>query len=75
MNPIKPDHYKAGEFDVIAFCQHQGLDFCTGNIIKYLTRAGRKDATKTLEDIEKAQEYLNRLREYHEHNTIPENNA
>lgn len=66
-NPIKPSHYNAGEFDVIAFCQQQDLGFCEGNIIKYVTRCGRKDPTKTLEDLYKAKEYLERLIEHHEH--------
>lgn len=59
-NPIKPSHYQAGEFDVIAFCFKHNLDFATGNIIKYVTRAGKKDKDKTLEDLKKAKEYLER---------------
>ena len=59
-NPIKPHHFKAGDFDVIAFCFEHDLDFATGNIIKYVTRAGKKDKDKTLEDLEKAMEYLKR---------------
>lgn len=59
-NPIKPNHYKAGSFDVIAFCFEHDLDFATGNIIKYVTRAGKKDKDKTLEDLFKAKEYLER---------------
>lgn len=68
-NPIKPSHYNAGEFDVIAFCQHHQLGFCEGNIIKYVTRAGRKDPAKTVEDLKKGKEYLERLIEYHERTT------
>ena len=63
-DPIKPDHYQAGEFDVIAFCFKHNLDFATGNIIKYVTRAGKKDKDKTLEDLEKAREYLERKIEW-----------
>lgn len=59
-NPIKPNHYKAGNFDVIAFCFEHDLDFATGNIIKYVTRAGKKNKDKTLEDLLKAKEYLER---------------
>lgn len=59
-NPIKPNHYQAGEFDVIAFCFKHNLDFATGNIIKYVTRAGKKDKDKTLEDLYKGLEYLER---------------
>lgn len=63
-NPIKPSHYQAGEFDVIAFCFKHNLDFATGNIIKYVTRAGKKDKDKTLEDLLKAKEYLERKIEW-----------
>ena len=59
-NAIKPSYYKTGNFDVIAFCFEHDLDFATGNIIKYVTRAGKKDKSKTLEDLLKAKEYLER---------------
>lgn len=35
-------------------------DFYLGNVIKYIARAGKKDATKELEDLEKAEVYLKR---------------
>ncbi|EQK39786.1 hypothetical protein C672_3661 [[Clostridium] bifermentans ATCC 638] len=59
-NPIKPNHYKSGKFDVIAFCFEHELDFALGNVVKYVVRAGKKDSSKELEDLLKAQEYLNR---------------
>ena len=55
---IKPNHYKAGEFDVIAFCQLHNINFDLGNVIKYVTRAGYKD--NQLEDLKKAMWYLQR---------------
>lgn len=58
-NKTKPNYYSAGEFDVIHFCQHHKLDFCTGNVIKYLVRAGKKG--DALEDLQKAKEYLERM--------------
>lgn len=60
MSAIKPDHYQAGQGDVIAFCQHHSINFARGNVIKYVTRAGKKDPAKELEDLEKAMEYLQR---------------
>lgn len=57
---IKPSYYKAGEFDVIAFCQHHELPFDLGNVVKYVTRAGKKDKSKELEDLNKALQYLQR---------------
>ena len=57
---IKPSHYKAGSGDVIEFCQTHDLNFQRGNIVKYVTRSGKKDKSKELEDLLKAKEYLDR---------------
>jgi hypothetical protein len=65
----KPEYYKAGAFDVIAFCQHHGIGFCEGNVIKYVTRAGKKG--DRLEDLKKAQEYLRRMIEQEEQQEKP----
>lgn len=61
---IKPSHYKAGEFDVIAFCQKHNLSFDIGNVIKYVTRAGKKKDNSELQDLNKAMEYLKRRIEF-----------
>ena len=60
----KPDYYKSGDMDVIAFCQYHNLDFSTGNCIKYLVRVGKKENNSKLQDLKKAKEYLERLIEY-----------
>lgn len=57
---IKPEHYKAGAGDVIDFSQHHNLNFARGNVVKYVTRAGKKYPKKELEDLLKAKEYLER---------------
>lgn len=61
---IKPNHYNAGKFDVIWFCQYHNLPFDIGNIIKYAFRAGKKDKDKEVQDLEKAIEYANRRIEF-----------
>lgn len=61
---IKPSHYKAGEFDVITFCQKHDLSFDVGNVIKYVTRAGKKKDNSELQDLNKAMEYLKRRIEF-----------
>lgn len=61
---IKPNHYKAGDFDVIAFCQKHNLSFDVGNVIKYVTRAGKKKDNSELQDLNKAMEYLKRRIEF-----------
>lgn len=60
-DPINhPAHYTSGKIEVIDFIQDQKLGFCLGNCVKYLARAGKKDPTKTIEDLKKAAWYLNR---------------
>lgn len=54
---IQPDHYKAGEKDVIDFCQHHNVNFSRGSAIKYLTRAGKKPGVPEEQDLRKALEF------------------
>lgn len=59
-----PDHY-GGEnnpYEAIKVIEAAGLGggFNLGNVLKYLLRAGKKDPAKALEDLKKAQWYLNR---------------
>lgn len=55
-----PLHYSPGTYETINVIEAWGLGFCLGNCIKYISRAGKKDPTKKLEDLKKAQFYLNR---------------
>ncbi|BAL84723.1 putative phage related protein (plasmid) [Selenomonas ruminantium subsp. lactilytica TAM6421] len=53
-----PSHYTDGRIEVIEFIQDKKLDFCRGNIVKYVSRAGKKgDKSKELEDLKKARQY------------------
>lgn len=36
------------------------MNFCRGNAVKYIARAGLKDPDKELEDLQKAAWYINR---------------
>lgn len=38
----------------------ENLNFNRGNAVKYIARAGRKDAIRTVEDLKKARWYLDR---------------
>lgn len=60
-NAIKPNHYKSksGQ-DALDVIEDFGLDFYYGNSWKYIARAGKKDHSKEIEDINKAIEYLER---------------
>lgn len=63
-----PKHYTEGRAyepkDVIA--EHE-LNFYMGCVVKYISRAGRKEGSSRVEDLEKARQYavfeLNRLKE------------
>ena len=54
-----PSYYTTGGIEAIDVIEAWNLDFCLGNTIKYISRAGRK-SDKVLEDLEKAAWYLNR---------------
>jgi hypothetical protein len=62
--PLRPAHYggDGNVYEVFNVLEAWGLDkdFYLGNVIKYIARAGKKDATKELEDLEKAEVYLKR---------------
>lgn len=56
-----PSHYAEGwsnGAEVIDITEN--LNFNRGNAVKYIARAGRKDAMKTIEDLKKARWYINR---------------
>lgn len=59
-NVENPSHYNSGKIEVIDFIEDQKLGFCLGNVIKYISRAGKKDSSKIVEDLEKAKWYLER---------------
>lgn len=55
-----PAHYTDGKIEVIDFIEDKGLNFHRGNAVKYISRAGKKDPNKEIEDLQKAVLYLNR---------------
>lgn len=55
-----PSHYTSGKIEVIDFIEDQGLGFCLGNAVKYVSRAGKKDPTKKIQDLKKAVWFLQR---------------
>lgn len=62
----KPQHYADTKIEVIDYIEDKNLGFCLGNVIKYVSRAGKKhsagmsDKEKTIQDLKKAQYYLDR---------------
>ncbi len=61
-----PSHYNTGKFEVIEIIEDQQLGFHLGNAVKYLCRAGRKDPSKTVEDLRKAIWYVERFIEIYQ---------
>jgi hypothetical protein len=61
---LRPSHYGGANstYEVFNVLEAWGLDkdFYLGNVLKYIARAGKKDTTKELEDLEKAEVYLKR---------------
>lgn len=54
-----PAHYKAGGVETIDFIEAKQLGYHLGNVVKYISRAGIKSHCP-IEDLKKAQWYLNR---------------
>lgn len=67
-SPTQPNYYRfevrGVAVDIIDVIQGLGLGCEAGNVYKYLARAGKKDASKHIEDLEKAREWLDRLIEF-----------
>ena len=55
-----PAHYGGADnpYEAIKVIEAWGLGFCLGNTIKYIARAGKKDAT--IQELKKARWYLDR---------------
>lgn len=53
-----PSHYNSSCFEVVDFIEIFNLDFCLGNAVKYICRAGKKNPDTLVEDLEKAKWYL-----------------
>ena len=51
-----PSHYTYGKIECIDYIRDKNFDFCLGNAIKYITRAGHKG--DAVEDLEKAKQYI-----------------
>jgi len=56
-----PQHYggKNNPYEAIKIIEAWGLDFHLGNVLKYISRSGKKTPSK-LEDLKKAKWYIER---------------
>lgn len=62
MNPkqtqVGGDHYAKLPIQPIEYIMKNGLDFCAGNVVKYVTRYKSKNG---IEDLHKARHYIDLL--------------
>jgi hypothetical protein len=54
-----PQHYNQGKIEVIDAIEDWSLNFCEGNVIKYVARHRHKG--EPLKDLRKARWYIDRL--------------
>lgn len=55
-----PSHYTSHPSGVETIVITEHMNFCRGNAVKYVMRAGLKDTEREIEDLEKARWYLAR---------------
>ena len=55
-----PSYYNDGKIEVIDFIEDKYLNFNRGNAVKYISRAGKKDANAEIDDLRKAKWYIER---------------
>lgn len=56
----KPPHYTDGGVDTLTFIEAKDLNYRLGNVIKYVSRCGKKLNSDPLQDLMKARFYLQR---------------
>jgi hypothetical protein len=60
MSKYSPSHYQRGKIEVWDFIVDQQLDYLSGNVIKYVCRAGHKSHESELDDWLKVKAYVER---------------
>lgn len=57
-----PAHYGGADnpYEAIKVIEAWDLGFCLGNVVKYISRAGKKPGEAMLKDLKKARWYLDR---------------
>jgi len=71
MSKQNPQHYRTGSIEPWDYIVDQRLNYLEGNVIKYVTRAGKKDSESRLDDLLKAQAYIHKLVTTELNNVIP----
>lgn len=55
-----PAYYTDGKIEVSDFIADKNLNFFRGNVVKYVARAGKKNAETEVDDLQKARWYIDR---------------
>ena len=55
-----PPHYTDGGIDTLKFIEAKDLNYRLGNVVKYISRTGKKVDSDPIQDLEKARFYLDR---------------
>ncbi len=55
-----PSHYTDGKIEVWDYIKDKNLNYFLGNAVKYISRAGKKEHDKYVQDLKKAIAYLNK---------------
>lgn len=55
-----PSHYTDSEIEVIDYIEDKNFSYHLGNAVKYISRAGKKNPDKEVEDLKKAIWYIKR---------------
>ena len=66
---INPSYYTNG-IPLTDYIESHDLGFCAGNIVKYVTRFLKKNPQDPLQDLKKAQKYLEMLIAKHSENDL-----
>ena len=70
MTKHNPSHYQNGKIQVWDFIADQDVDYFTGNVIKYICRAGKKEGESELDDLLKAKAYIEKKLDIFYNNNI-----
>ena len=60
LDPIQPSYYGSKGVQPIDIIEDQNLTFNSGNVVKYVARAGKKSKETEIQDLQKAKFYLDR---------------
>lgn len=60
MTKYDPSHYKRGSIEVWDAIADWQLDYFSGNVVKYIARAGHKRYEEEIDDLLKAKAYIDK---------------